>query len=105
MLVADAERDRYRDDAPDNRRPESIDELFVVTDEQNELVTATGTDPLQVIQDTERTLVQLGVGHITWVVLAFGERDRAGGGTVHLEQLGKCLGFQHQRRSSLMCNG
>ena len=30
MLVADAGRDRHRDDAAEDRRPEGIDELFVV---------------------------------------------------------------------------
>ncbi len=64
VLVADAQCDRDRHYAADDRRPESVDELLVVTQEQNELVAALGANPLQVIQDAEGALVQLPVGNL-----------------------------------------
>ena len=60
VLVADAERHRHRHDAAEDRRPEDIDELLVVAEEQDQLVAAAGTEPLQVIEDAERALVELG---------------------------------------------
>ena len=105
MLVADTERDRHRGDAADDGSPEGVDELFVVAEEEDEFVAAAGTDPLQVIQNAERALMQLGVGNIARVVLAFQVRDGPGGVAVGLEKLGQGRCFQHQRRSSLICKG
>ena len=71
VLVADAERHRHRHDAAEDRRPERVDELLVVGEEQDQLVAAARADALQVIEDAERALVQLAEGDLARVVLAF----------------------------------
>ncbi len=105
MFVADTQRDRYGDDPAEHGRPESVDELFVVTQEQDQLVAAAGADALQVMQDPERALVELREGDAARVVLSFEIGDAAGEIAVAFEQLGQRRGVQHQRRSNLMCRG
>ena len=112
VLVADAERQRHRDDAAQQRRPERVDELLVASQEEDQLVAAAGTETLQVIEDAERASVQLLKAHITSVVLALEVSDPAGIVAVGREQLGQSRNVRrgvrqvrHQRRSSLMCRG
>src|SRR5262249_31352123 len=105
MLVADADGDRHRHDAPQQRCPERIDELLVVADEQNEAIAAPRPDALQVMQDPQRALVQLGKGNAARIVLALQISDAARGIAVALDELRESRSLVSQRRSSLMCRG
>ena len=105
VLVADAERDRHRHDAAEDRRPEHVDELLVVVQEQDQLVAAARADALQVPEDAERALVKLAAGDRTRLVLALQVADTARRAAVVLEGLGERRGFGHQRASSRMCRG
>ena len=58
-------------------RPEGVDELLVVAEEQDQLVAAPRAEALQVIEDAERALVQLGEGDVARVVLALEVGDAA----------------------------
>src|SRR5438309_784517 len=63
-------------------------------------------EALQVIEDAERALVELGEGHLARLVLALEVGDAVRTGAVRLDQLGERGGVVHQRRrSSLMCSG
>ncbi len=44
VFIADAERKRHRHDAAADRRPEHVDELLVVVQEQDQLVAAPGAE-------------------------------------------------------------
>ena len=57
---------------------------------------------LQVMQDTERALVELAEGHVALVLLAVEIGDAARIVAVEIEQLGQRVGIEHQRHSSLM---
>jgi vacuolar-type H+-ATPase subunit H len=105
MLIADAECHRYRHDATEDRRPEHVDELLVVAEEQDQLVAAARADALQVIEDAERALVQLGKGHLARIILAFEVSERARESAVVLDDFREGRGFGIHRASSLMCNG
>ena len=59
MLVADPDGERHGDDAAGERRPESVQELLVVVEKDDELVAALRAERLQVMQDPERAGVDL----------------------------------------------
>ena len=61
MLVADADGERHRDDAAAHRRPEAVEELLVVAEEDDHLVAALRAHRLQVMQDPERARIDLAV--------------------------------------------
>ena len=70
VLVADAQRHRHRHDAAQHRRPERVEELLVVVQQQDHPVTGTRSELLQVMQDAQCALVQLTVGHAPRFVFA-----------------------------------
>src|SRR5579871_1099509 len=105
MLIADAEGDRYRDDAPEDGSPEGIDELLVAAEEQDELVARFCPDALQVVEDAGGALVQLRVGNLAGIVLAFVIGDALVYAAVVRQQLSQGSRCRSQRRSNLMCRG
>ena len=105
VLVADAQRHGHGHDAAENRRPEHVDELLVIAQEQDEFVAAPRADALQVVQDPERPLVELAERHLACVVLGFVIGDAAPKGAVAFDDFGERRRGEHQRRSSLMCRG
>src|SRR5262249_5150155 len=105
MLIADAERNRHGNDPAEHRRPERVDELLVVAEEQDELVPALRPELLQVIQNAERALMQLAERHAALFVLTLEIHDAAGRVTVALHELRQGLCRSHRRRSSFMNRG
>src|SRR5579885_385513 len=105
VLVADAERDGHRDDAAEHGSPERVYELLVAREEEDQLVAAARTEALQVMENAERTLVELLETGIARVVLALEISDPARVAAVDLDELGQSGRVRHQRRSSLMCKG
>ena len=105
MLVADAERDRHRHDSAEDRRPEGVDELLVVAEEQDQLVAAAGAEALQVIEDAERALVELGEADLVRVALPLEVGDAARHRAIRLDELDEGRDLLHQRRSRRMRRG
>ena len=71
LLFGVADCDRHGDDAPELARPERVDELLVARKEQDHLGTRSRPLRLEVMEQRERAVVDLGVGNGQLVVLAF----------------------------------
>src|SRR5664279_4209427 len=102
MFVADARRNRHGDDAAQYRSPEGINEGLVAGEEQDEFVAATRAQALQVMQNPQGALIELSERYAPLLVVTFQIRDAARGFAICLNELNKCRGGEHQRRSSLM---
>ena len=89
MLIADARRHRYRNDAAQYRSPEGIDERLVAGEQEDQLVARPRPELLQVVEDAERTLVQCPEGNRAGVALALEVSDAARGAAVGLHQRGQ----------------
>ena len=87
VLVADSHGERHGHDAAGERRPESVQELLVVVEEDDDLVAALRAERLQVVQNSERTGVHVAVTHAPLGVLALDIGDDAVDIAIHLEQL------------------
>src|SRR5258706_12104399 len=86
MLVADAGGHRHRHDPAEDCRPECVDEGFVVREEQQQPIAWTGAQALQVMENAERTLVELAKTDAALFLLAIVIGDRAAGMAVGLQQ-------------------
>jgi len=92
VFIADAGRHRHRDDAAEQRRPEGVDERLVARQEQDQLVARPRAQPLQAMQNRERTLVELAECDAARLALAFQVGDRARHIAIGLQQLGEGAG-------------
>jgi hypothetical protein len=86
-------RDRHRDDAAEQRRPERVDERLVAGEKQQQPVAGPGAELLQVMQDAERALVELAIAHYALTRLALVVGDRAVGTALRLQQLAQRVGI------------
>ena len=75
MFVADANGDRNGHDAPENGGPEGIDECFILSKEQDQLVTGSGAELLQMTEDAKRARMQLGKTDAPFSLLALDVGD------------------------------
>ena len=91
VLVADADRERHRHDAAGNGGPVAVQELLVVVQEDDQLVAASRSHALQVIEDARGALVELGVFDDPLLVLALEIMHGAWHAPVALESLGQGL--------------
>ena len=105
VFVADAERHRHRHDAAEDRRPEDVDELLVVVQEQDQLVAAARTQALQVIEDPDGALVELGEGDLARFVLTLQVGDAAVDAAVDIHELDQGVDVWGHRRSSRIYKG
>ena len=87
MLVADAYGKRHRDDAAADGRPEAVEELLVVAQENDHFVAALRAHGLQVVQDAEGTRVHISVRHAPLGVLSLDVGDGAIDAAVALENV------------------
>jgi len=102
MLIADAESHRHRNDPSQHRCPEGIDERLIAAEEQDQLVAAPRTQALQVMQDSERALVEFAEGDASFIAVALKIGDVPRDFAIGFDELGQGTGSEHQRRSSLM---
>ena len=91
MLVADPDGERHGDDAAGERRPESVQELLVVVEKDDELVAALRAERLQVMQDPERAGVDLSEAYPPLGVLPLDIGDDAVDIAIRLQQLHQSL--------------
>ena len=72
---------------PQTRRPEAVEELLVVAQEDDQLVAALRAHGLQVVQDAERARVDLAVAHAPLGVLPLDVGDGAVDPAIALQHL------------------
>ena len=93
VFVADAGRDRHRHDAAEDAGPERVDEGFIARQEQQQAIARPRAEALQVMQDAQRTLVELAIAQHALATLALVVGDRAVGAAIRLQQLAQRVGI------------